>query len=100
MIIAVQFPLLLAINPAGYAGMLALTLVSVGCGWLLGGGGESQRVAMAFSTGVRNVGVSLAIATVSFPGTEAVTTALAFAIFQTIVLVLLAFLWGRWTKPA
>jgi bile acid:Na+ symporter, BASS family len=47
------------------------------------------------STGVRNVGVSLVIATGSFPGTPAVTAALAFAIFQTVVLALVAVAWGR-----
>jgi BASS family bile acid:Na+ symporter len=96
MIVAVQLDLLLAIRLAGYLGMLALAMASVGCGWLLGGRGEGHRVAMAFSTGVRNVGVGLVIATASFPGTPAVTATLAYALFQTIVLALLAFFWGRW----
>jgi BASS family bile acid:Na+ symporter len=97
LIVAIKFPLLLAIKPTGYAAMLALTLASLGFGWLLGGDGENQRVAMAISTGVRNVGVSLAIATVSFPGSEAVTATLAYAIFQTLALTTLSLLWGRWT---
>jgi hypothetical protein len=45
---------------------------------------------MAFSTDVRNASVSLVIATVSFPGTPAVTAALAYGLFQTVVLALLA----------
>jgi bile acid:Na+ symporter, BASS family len=57
-IVTVQLSLLLAIKPAGYAGMLALTLAGVAFGWLMGGPDEGQRVAMAFSTGLRNVGVS------------------------------------------
>lgn len=64
--------------------------------WLLGGDGEGNRVAMAFATGVRNFGVSLVIATASFPGTEAVEVALAYGLFQTIVLALLAAAWGQW----
>ncbi|WP_374547898.1 bile acid:sodium symporter family protein [Rhodoblastus sp.] len=95
LIVVVQHKLLLDIRPMAYAGMLALTLASVGAGWALGGGCAGRRVAMAFSTGVRNVGVSLVIATASFPGTAAVTAALAYALFQTFVLAALAFVWGR-----
>ena len=95
LIVAVHYKLLLDIRPIGYAGMLALALANVGVGWALGGEGEGHRVAMAFSTGVRNVGVGLVIATASFPGTPAVTAALAYALFQTIMLALLAFVWGR-----
>ena len=59
-------------------------------GWVLGGPGSDRRTAMAFSTDVRNASVSLVIATVSFPGTPAVTAALAYGLFQTVVLALLA----------
>jgi BASS family bile acid:Na+ symporter len=96
LIVASQYHLLLAIRPAAFAGMLALVLASFGFGWLLGGNGEGNRVAMAFATGVRNFGVSLVIATASFPGTQAVEVALAYGLFQTIVLALLAAAWGRW----
>ena len=95
LIIAVQSRFLLGVRPIGYVGMLALALASVGAGWMLGGPGGSRRTAMAFSTGVRNVGVGLVIATSSFPGTPAVTAALAYALFQTLALALLAFIWGR-----
>jgi hypothetical protein len=44
---------------------------------------------------VRNVGVSLVIATGSLPGTAAVTAATAFAIFQTVAMALVALGWGR-----
>jgi hypothetical protein len=50
---------------------------------------------MTMATAVRNVGVSLVIATGSFAGTRAVTAATAFAIFQTIVMALVALGWGR-----
>jgi BASS family bile acid:Na+ symporter len=96
LIVASQYRLFLAIRPAAFAGMLALILASLGFGWLLGGKGEGDRVAMAFSTGVRNFGVSLVIATTSFPGTQAVTVALVYGLFQTIVLALAAAGWGHW----
>src|SRR5262249_52318304 len=66
-----------------------------GDGWLLGGSGSENRTAMTMATAVRNVGVSLVIATGSFAGTKAATAATAFAIFQTIVLALVALGWGR-----
>jgi BASS family bile acid:Na+ symporter len=98
-ILAVQGKLLLGISLAGFGGMLVLALASVAVGWLLGTSEEGGRTAMGFSTGVRNVGVSLVIATASFPGTPAVTAALAYALFQTIVLALLAAAWGRRAAP-
>jgi len=49
---------------------------------------------MAIATSVRNVGVSLVIATGSFPSTAALTATLAFGLFQTILLALLALSWG------
>jgi hypothetical protein len=50
---------------------------------------------MTMATAVRNVGVSLVIVTGSFAGTKAVTAATAFAIFQTIVMALVALGWNR-----
>jgi hypothetical protein len=50
---------------------------------------------MVFTTTVRNVGVSLVIVTTSFPGTLALGSATAYALFQTIVIALVALVWGR-----
>jgi BASS family bile acid:Na+ symporter len=75
--------------------MSALVFAAVAAGWLFGGPGNENRIAMAMATSVRNVGVSLVIATGSFPGTPAITAATAFAIFQTILMALVAFGWGR-----
>jgi BASS family bile acid:Na+ symporter len=94
-ILTVQWDMLMGIPIRGYLGMLALVLVGVGVGWLLGGPGSENRTAMTMATSVRNVGVSLVIATGSFAGTKAVTAATAFAIFQTIVMALVALGWGR-----
>src|SRR5262249_26896142 len=95
LILTVQFDMLMAIPFRGYAGMLVLVLAGVAAGWLLGGPARGDRTAMAMATSVRNVGVSLVIATGSFPGTEAVTATTAFAIFQTLVMALVALGWGR-----
>jgi BASS family bile acid:Na+ symporter len=94
-ILGVQWEMLMGNPIRAYLGMLALVLTAVGAGWLLGGPGSENRTAMTMATAVRNVGVSLVIATGSFPGTKAVTAATAFAIFQTIVMALVALGWGR-----
>jgi BASS family bile acid:Na+ symporter len=97
LILAVHYPTLVAIRPRGFVGMLALVMASSAAGWLLGLPGSGNRKALAITTAVRNVGVSLVIATSSFPGTPAVTATLAFGLFQTVVMALVALGWGRWT---
>jgi BASS family bile acid:Na+ symporter len=97
-ILVAQFGMLLSIPPRAFGGMLALVSISAAAGWLLGGPGSGNRTAVAVATAVRNVGVSLVIATVSFPGTPAVTAATAFGLFQTVVMALVALGWGRWAS--
>jgi BASS family bile acid:Na+ symporter len=94
-ILVVQFHLLRKISVTGLADMLLLVVAFTAAGWLLGRPGADNRRAVALSTGVRNVGVSMVIATGSFPNTPAVTAALVFAILQTVVLALAAAAWGR-----
>lgn len=95
LVLVVHFQTLTAIRPRGFVGMLVLVATALGAGWLLGTPGSGDRKAMAITTSVRNVGVSLVIATSSFPGTPAVTAALAFGLFQTIVIALVALGWGQ-----
>lgn len=95
-IIYVQFPTLAEIHLRGYFGMMCLVLATLFAGalvtkWPPGETGKSMIV----TTSVRNVGVSLVIATASFPGTAAITSATAYAIFQTVTVAMLAFAWGR-----
>ncbi len=97
-ILVVQFHVLSAVRPRGYAGMIALLVLSLAAGWLLGGRESANRKAMALATSVRNVSVSLVIATGSFPGTPAVTAVLVYGIFQTLASALIALGWGRLTK--
>jgi len=94
-ILTAQFPTLIAIPLRAFAGMSALVLTGVAAGWLLGGRDEADRRAMAMATSVRNVAVTLVIAAGSFPGTPAVTAATAFGLFQTVLVALIAFAWGR-----
>lgn len=95
LVFVVQFQTLVAIRPLGFVGMLALVLAALAAGWALGLPGSGNRKALAITTSVRNVGVGLVIASSSFPGTPAVTATLAFALFQTVVLALVAWGWGR-----
>jgi BASS family bile acid:Na+ symporter len=97
LVLTVQFEILIGIPFRAFVGMSALVFASMSAGWLLGGRGHANRKAMSMATGVRNVGVSLVIATAAFPGTKAVTAATVFALFQTIVLALVALCWGRLT---
>lgn len=94
-ILVVQFQMLAAIRARGYVGMLALVAATVTAGWLMGGPGRDNRKSMALTTSVRNMGVSLVIVTESFPGTPAVTATTAYALFQTILMAIVAFAWGR-----
>jgi BASS family bile acid:Na+ symporter len=94
-IIFVQFRVLAEIRLVGYVGMMSLIIATVAAGWL--SGGRENRRGMVITTSVRNVGVSLVIVTGSFPGTAAITSATAYALFQTIVMLLVALAWGRLT---
>ena len=97
-ILIVQFHVLSAVRPRGYAGMIALLILSLASGWLLGESGSANRKAMALVTSVRNVSVSLVIATGSFPGTPAVTAVLVYGIFQTLASAVIALGWGKLSR--
>jgi BASS family bile acid:Na+ symporter len=97
LVVTVQFDMLVGIPVRAFAGMAALVFAGLAAGWLLGGPAGDTRITLAMATAVRNVGVSLVIATQSFPGTPAVTAAIAFAIFQTVLLAVVALSWGRLT---
>jgi BASS family bile acid:Na+ symporter len=95
LILGVHVHMFAAIRLRAFAGMFALVISSLLTGWVLGESGSSNRKTLGFSTSVRNVAVSLVIATGSFPGTAAVTAALVYGVFQTLVLALVAVVWGR-----
>jgi BASS family bile acid:Na+ symporter len=98
-IIYVQFDTLAEIHLRGYFGMLCLVLATLLAGLLVTRRPQSETgKSMIVTTSVRNVGVSLVIATASFPGTAAITAATAYAIFQTLTLATVALAWGRFTR--
>lgn len=95
LIIGTQYQMLFEIRLRGYFGMLLLLLASFGAGWVLGGPGVENRKTLTLTTSLRNVGVGLVIATGNFAGTPAVTSALAYGIFEILASLLLALWWGR-----
>ena len=96
-ILFVQFRVLAEIRLISYVGMLSLLLATMVAGALASRRMSEERKSMVISTAVRNVGVGLVIVTGSFPGTAAITSATVYALFQTIVMVLVALAWGRLT---
>ena len=97
-IIFAEFPTLADIHFRGYFGMLCLVLATLLAGRLVTTQVEGDTVkSIVLTTAVRNVGVSLVIVTASFPGTAAITSATAYAIFQTVIIALVALAWGRRT---
>jgi BASS family bile acid:Na+ symporter len=101
LIVYAQRDTLMEVPLRAYGGMLVLVSASVLTGWLLGGPGSGNRRAMAMATSVRNVGVGLVIATGSFAaGSKAVTATTVFALFQTILMLLVALAWGRLAAAA
>ena len=99
-IIFVQFRTLAEIRLMGYVGMLSLVIATMLSGWLMSGQMGEDRKGMVLTTSVRNVGVGLVIVTASFPATAAITSATAYALFQTVVMALVAVLWGRLARAS
>src|SRR5438552_1317044 len=96
-ILFVQFRVLAEIRLISYVGMLSLLLATTVAGALASRRMSEERKSMVISTAVRNVGVGLVVVTGSFPGTAAITSVTCYALFQTIVMVLVALAWGRLT---
>jgi bile acid:Na+ symporter, BASS family len=95
LILATQFSMLADIRARGFVGMLILLVASLVIGWLAGGAKRDIRRTMALTTALRNVGVGLVIVTANFPGTPAVSAALAYGIVEVFGSLLVAFWWGR-----
>jgi len=96
-VLSSQWKTLLHIHIKGYLGMLCVLLMSMAAAWIMTSRGENPK-AMVLTTSVRNVGVALVIATATFPGTAAVSSATAYALFQTIIMAVVAFVWGKLTR--
>jgi hypothetical protein len=95
-ILVVQGHLLAHIRLSSFVGMLALLVVSLAAGWLLGGPGSDNRKTLALTTSLRNVGVSLVIATGDiFAGTPAGPTVMVYGWVEIFGSLALALAWGR-----
>ena len=94
-ILVARFQTLTAIRPAAFVGMLALLVASLAAGWSLGGPCDAVGRALTVTTALRNVGLGLVIATGAFPGTQAVTAALAYGLFAVIGATLFSLGWAR-----
>ncbi|MFL6796604.1 MAG: bile acid:sodium symporter family protein [Xanthobacteraceae bacterium] len=95
LILFTQFQMLADIRLRGFAGMLMLLAGSLVIGWVTGQSAQEGRRTLALTTSLRNVGVGLVIVTGSFPGTPAVSAALAYGIVEVLGSLLLAMWWGR-----
>lgn len=99
LILGTQFQTMLEIRLLGYVGMSVLLIASFVAGWLLGGPSRENRKTLTLTTSLRNIGVSLVIATGNFAGTPAVTAVMAYGIFEVLASLLLALWWG-WRESA
>jgi BASS family bile acid:Na+ symporter len=95
LILATQFDMLSDIRVRGFVGMLLLLVACLVIGWLAGAPGSDSRRTMALTTSLRNVGVGLVIVTGNFPGTPAVSAALAYGIVEVLGSLAVALWWGR-----
>jgi BASS family bile acid:Na+ symporter len=78
------------------AELVGVAIASLAAGGLLGGPGSDNRKTMALTTSLRNVGVSLVIATGGiFAGTPAGPAVLVYGWVEIFGSLLLALGWGR-----
>lgn len=95
LILSTQFRIFLEIRWAALGGMLVLLLLSFVAGWCLGGPSRAERKTMALAASLRNAGVSMVIASGSFPGTPALTAVVGYAIVDVLGSLMVALWWGR-----
>jgi BASS family bile acid:Na+ symporter len=94
-ILVAQYQLFAEVPLRGFVGMLAMLVASWAVGWLLGGSQLDTRKTMTLTTSLRNVAVSLVIATGAFAGTPAVLAALVYGLVEVLGTLLLALAWAR-----
>lgn len=95
LILGAQSAALSKIHLLGLFGMLLLLVASLAAGFLLGGPEFASRKTLALTTALRNVAVSLVIASGNFAGTPALTAVLAFGLVEILGSLALALWWGR-----
>lgn len=92
-IIATKYQLFGQLDLARLLSMSALLVFCLVTGWFLGGPGKDDRKAMALTTSLRNVGLSLVIAITAFPESPAVTAVLGYGFFEITGSLLIASYW-------
>lgn len=95
LILVTQSSTLTQIRAIGFEAMLFLLAASLLAGFLLGGPERRDRTTVALTTSLRNVAVSLVIASGSFAGTPALTAVLAYAVVELLGSLIVALWWGR-----
>jgi hypothetical protein len=96
-IISLQYRILAEIRWLAFVWLTLLILLCLAAGWIVGAMIGIRR-AVGLTTAGRNVGVALVIATASFPDSAAVTAAIVVAMFQTLLLALVALWMGRFSS--
>lgn len=87
-----QFNVVAGIDLLGFTIMLLLVIVGVVIGWYLAGRIRQNSIAGSIVTSMRNMSLSMGIATTSFSGTPVITTVLAFSFIAGFGLLLFSFL--------
>ena len=82
----------------GVLAMAALLALGMAMGWMLGGPDAAVRRTFALTTSLRNLGVSLVIASSALPRSPAVTAVVGYGLFGIAGSLLLAAWWHR--QPA
>ena len=98
LIVVLDYPLIISAWGTGVYKTAALfTLLAVSIGFLLGGPGKKQRTVNGFGSGARNVAAALLIAG-SFSEPRIMTTVLISGLVMFAVLILSAFIYGRYQR--
>jgi len=83
----------------GILAMLAIVLLSLLTGWILGGPTEEYRRTLSIATCLRNIGACAVIATASFPDTLVAPTVLTYLLIQFLVSALFGVYLKRSATP-
>jgi BASS family bile acid:Na+ symporter len=84
----------------GMLAMLALTLLSMATGWLLGGPAREDRRILGIGTTLRNVGLASLIATTSLRSSEIAASVLVYLLIQFIITTAFGVYFTRTGKEA
>jgi BASS family bile acid:Na+ symporter len=79
----------------GIPAMLVLLLATLAAGYALGGPGRDSRRTVALTTSLRNIGVSVVVASSHEVGPAALAAVVGYAIVEISASFVLALWWGR-----